>query len=138
MENINTYFKAWKTQDTKLCRDIFCVNAKYIVKPHVEEYYGIENIIKYWTANPVSQHNPNPIIIECFPNSNNTKWFCEFRNEQELYDNELYTQKNKITEGMILFTMDLSNNKIIELREFYRSRVVDGINRLMDKRGPVI
>ena len=121
---IATYFNAWATQNSMLCAEIFSPTAKYIVKPFEEEYHGIDKIIEYWNTNPVKQINPNPVIIECFSNSDKTKWFCEFENKfYTVCDN----QQIKITKGMILFIIDPAINKIKELREFYRSRVVSSL-----------
>lgn len=117
MDLITNYFKAWKTQDCQLLSRIFMLDAKYIVKPCVEEYAGLENIIKYWELNPVTQIKPSPVIITCFPSPDNAMWFCEFRNSQTIISDN----KIKITEGMILFI--IRDNMISELREFYRSRM---------------
>ena len=117
MDLINMYFKAWKTRDCQLLPRIFTQDAKYIVKPCVEEYAGLENIIKYWSLNPVTQIEPSPEIITCFPSPDNAMWFCEFRNTQKLISDN----KIKITEGMILFI--IRDNMFCELREFYRSRM---------------
>jgi hypothetical protein len=113
------YFKAWKCQDSTLCNEIFAVNAKYIVKPCEEEYNGIDKIIEYWNMNPVMQKNPSPIITEYFSNDDKTMWFCEFENKYNFDEKQI-----KITKGMILFIIDPKTNKINELREFYRSRIV--------------
>ena len=117
---ITIYFQAWETQNSALCSKIFSHDAKYIVKPFEEEYYGLAKIIEYWNTNPVKQLNPNPVIIDCFPNYDETKWFCEFENKFNVDSN----QQIKITKGMILFIIDPITNKITELREFYRSRIL--------------
>lgn len=116
---IITYFNAWATQNSNMCIEIFSPNAKYIVKPYKEEYHGIKKIIEYWNENPVKQLNPKPQILECFPNSDETKWFCEFENRFNINHEQI-----KITKGMILFIIDPVTNKITELREFYRSRIL--------------
>jgi hypothetical protein len=117
---ITIYFQAWETQNSALCSKIFSHDAKYIVKPFEEEYYGLDKIIEYWNTNPVLQTNPVQRIIECFSNEDKTKWFCEFENKFNVDG----TQQIKITKGMILFIIDPVTNKIKELREFYRSRIV--------------
>lgn len=123
-DEITNYFTAWSTQNSMLCPEIFCHDAKYIVKPFEEEYHGIDKIIEYWNANPVKQINPTPVVIECFSNEDKSKWFCEFENKFYVNDN----QQIKITKGMILFIIDPVTNKITELREFYRSRLIGIIN----------
>lgn len=120
---IATYFNSWATQNSMFCSEIFSHDAKYIVKPFEEEYNGIDKIIEYWNTNPVKQINPNPVIIECFSNEDKSKWFCEFENKFTINYEEV-----KITKGMILFIIDPITNKIKELREFYRSRIISIIN----------
>ncbi len=114
MDLIDKYFKSWREQTLDIV-NIFDINAIYKVKPFCEEeYYGLDNIVKYWKLNPMTQKNPQPEIIECFSNDIKDKIFCEFTN------NYIIDNKTKTTHGMILFK--IKNGKIYELNEFYKSK----------------
>ena len=131
-EIIVKYFEAWKCANSEpeyaseILINIFAADSIYRVKPGQEEHVGINNIIRYWLNNPGQQLHSAPHIIDGFTNLEGDKYFCEFENKFEVNVNN--SSRIKITRGMILFKFQPVHEneiKIIELREYYRSEILD-------------
>ena len=115
-EIVKKYFYAWKYHDSNLIRNIFDVNASYIIENKKTEMRNINDIISYWERNKKRQIKLQVRwkIIGVKRNQILTNFDAYFYNKE-------IKQYNSVR-GVISFSFN-KEGRIIELSERYRKRV---------------
>lgn len=114
-DRVDKYFKAWNFYDIGLLKEIFSVNARYVIRKK-KIYRGIDQIIEYWKKNQKRQKDLQLHwkVIKRTARCDVVEFGAYFYDISE----KLY---NKIN-GTIIFKYD-ANEKIKVLTEAYRKRV---------------
>lgn len=105
---IDLYFKAWQDYNTVLLREVFSVDAKYVIENKNRCFKGIEEICKYWHRNKKRQAN---LALEWKTESVSRIWFraCFYDREEHEFQE---------ISGIMSFCFN-KQGKICELREYY-------------------
>jgi ketosteroid isomerase-like protein len=116
-KSLDSYFDAWRKQDSELLCELFTNDGVYRVKPFdIEVYVGKDEIRKYWKANPVTkQIRPQPKLLNSAFGENIC--FAEWENTFTTLEGKL-----KVTRGMLI--LEFSDGLIKELRENYLSQEI--------------
>ena len=114
-EIVESYFKAWKTYDAQLVKEIFSDTASYVILPTKKVLRGTQQIQSYWNRNSRRQEN----LALYWKTTNATDHFAFTSFTADFYDNEM--QRKVRVQGTISFLFE--EDKIVCLAEHYEKIV---------------
>ncbi|HYT46706.1 MAG TPA: nuclear transport factor 2 family protein, partial [Methylomirabilota bacterium] len=116
IELVLRYFQAWENQSVDLLEKVFASNAKYYEKPDEPPIKDLAGIKAYWRENVLRQRNIRVKILHTSFSVKDASIDAEW--EAKFVRSSCRVQLH----GTLIMKVDLEQGRVVELREYYRSK----------------
>jgi SAM-dependent methyltransferase len=107
------YFEIWRDQDVDRLSEVFAQDAKYTYEPFAESLVGLEAIAEYWRREVLPQVRLTITLdsLTLTASQGIVEWTASFERGRQRVE----------MRGMMVLLVNSSAERVIELREYYRT-----------------